>query len=79
MASKCSINHLNSGCQTCQMRIVHATGSAECLMEVIRSQWVRPFGDTRFCEHPAAKQFIDLVNSSAVQPAVVFHDTSMAA
>lgn len=82
MTAKFSTNHLNSECQNCQMHIVHSTGSLECLMEVIRSQWVRPFGDTHFCEHPDARQFVNLVNlvnSSTVQPAVVLRDTSMAA
>ena len=61
------------------MRIVDGIGSAECLMETIRSQWVRPFGDTRFCEHPAAKQFVSLVNSMNIEASVELRDTLMAA
>jgi len=79
MASNCAINHLNSECQNCQMHIAHSAGSSECLMEVIRSQWQRPFGDTRYCEHPAASQFVDFVNSGCGLSADDFHDASLAA
>ena len=52
-------------CHTCQMRMVHGTGMSECLMEVIRSQSESEYGDTLYCEHPEAKQFVRFVNSRA--------------
>jgi hypothetical protein len=57
-------NHLKSDCQNCRMHMVGNTGLAECLMEIIRGQWATPFGDTRYCEHPSAKHFVNFVNSN---------------
>lgn len=50
-------NHPENDCQNCRMRIVVDTDLVECLMEIIRCKWASPFGDTRFCKHPSAKQF----------------------
>ena len=63
MGSTNSINPLNSECNNCKMKLEQDTGLVECLMEVIRCQWINPFGDKRYCEHPEAKQFVNLVNS----------------
>ena len=68
MASGCAPNYHNNECQGCKMRLEHSTGLVECLMEVIRCQWVQQFGDTRCCEHPAARQFVDFVNSCSEPP-----------
>lgn len=60
------LNHLTGrNCQDCLMRLEDDTGNEECLMEVIRSQWAEPFGDTRYCEHPDTRQLVNLVNAGA--------------
>ena len=55
--------HLGSECQTCLMRVIGDAGQEDCLMEAIRSQWAAPFGNSSYCQHPAANQFVNFVNS----------------
>lgn len=57
-------SQMGSDCKSCRMLIASDGGQEDCLMEVIRSQWTSPFGNTSYCEHPSAKQFVDFVNSS---------------
>jgi hypothetical protein len=45
------------------MRVVDTAGQEDCLMEVIRSQWSAPFGNSSYCSHPDARQFVDFVNA----------------
>lgn len=57
-------SRLGSDCQSCRMRVVGNAGQEDCLMEVIRSQWTAPFGNSSYCEHPSAKQFVNFVNAA---------------
>ena len=54
--------HLGSDCQACQLHVARHSGEEDCLMEAIRSQWPEPFGNTTYCQHPAAQQFVHFVN-----------------
>ena len=58
------ISFPENDCQSCRMHIAGGSGAAECLMETIRSQWTTPFGDSGYCAHPSARQFVNFVNSN---------------
>jgi len=52
-------NHLKNENFNCRTRSAGNTGLVECLMKTIGCPWVSSLGDTRYCKHPSAKQFVD--------------------
>lgn len=71
-------HRMETDCPDCRMHLAHDAGTAECLMEVIRSQWATPFGDEPFCKHPSARQFVSFVNSYQPIAGDCSHDNSAA-
>ena len=51
-------NKLDDELKNCRMRLVGCTGLVECLTEGVWCQWVMPFGNSRFCNHPGAKDYL---------------------
>lgn len=49
-------------CPNNQKRTSHCADLAEYMMEVINRQWLRQCGNTRYFEHSAFKQIVNLVN-----------------
>lgn len=55
---------LLSGCPSIQKRISHCSDLGEYMMEATRRQWLITCEVTRYFQHSATEQVVNLINSS---------------